>query len=276
MRVSIMKKYGEADTNLAFSDFMDFLSTWKDTSSASLDMAKRPEARSTLYNNVTMIGTWIETQFSDVSKNFDAHSRIINNVSLAMPHPGEVSTPTNWPGLSESVHARISFSDRISGVYKAATNRTLNGILQPSDLDGVGSYNVSASVISPAVNVLCVNMDSDELSPLINGSGSADNTTAVDDVFLWGDRYNRSRPSFPRYAPDYNTIVNYSMYDAIYVFGKNQKMDNYTLCELRSWSAIQCSTRFNVTSTSSKLISTISDSLHSFFLEGGGRFLGEA
>lgn len=244
---------------------MDFLSTWKDTSHASLDMAKRPEARSTLYNNVTMIGTWIETQFSDVSSNFDTHSRIINNVSLAMPHPGEAQrSQTDQPGLDKPMHERVTFADRVVGVYKAATNRTLNGILQPSDLDGVGSYNISASVVSPAVNVLCVNMDSDELSPLINGSGSGDNTTAVDDIFLWGDQYSRSRPSFPMYAPDHNTLVNYTMYDAIYILGKNQRMENYTLCELRSWSAIQCSTRFNVTSTSSKLISSFSSFLTLF------------
>lgn len=156
------------------------------------------------------------------------------------------------------MHESAPFPDKIAGVYKAATNRALNGILQPSDLDGVGSYNVSASVVSPAVNVLCVNMDSEELSPLINGSGSADNTTVVDDIFLWGDQYNRPRPSFAQYAPDYNTLANFSMYDAMYILGKNPRMDNYTLCELRSWSAIQCSTRFNVTSTSSKSICPIS------------------
>lgn len=153
------------------------------------------------------------------------------------------------------------FLTGFTGVYKAATNRTLNGILQPSDLDGVGSYNISASVVSPAVNVLCVNMDSDELRPLIhNGSDSTGNSTVVDDIFHWGEKYDRNRPSFPQYAPDYNTLVNDTMApgnnsDAIYIFGKSPQMDNYTLCELRSWPAIQCSTSFNVSGSTSMAMS---------------------
>lgn len=67
---------------------LTFMSTWRDTSNASLDMARRPQVQSMLYDNVTMVGTWIETQFSDVSASYEAHARIINNASLAMPHPG--------------------------------------------------------------------------------------------------------------------------------------------------------------------------------------------
>lgn len=42
-----------------------------------------------LYDNVTMVGTWIETQFSDVQQNSATYGRVVNNVSLAMPHPGK-------------------------------------------------------------------------------------------------------------------------------------------------------------------------------------------
>lgn len=44
-----------------------------------------------LYDNVTVLGTWIETQFSNVPESYDRWSRIVNNVSLAMPHPGMLS-----------------------------------------------------------------------------------------------------------------------------------------------------------------------------------------
>lgn len=74
----------------AFSDFLGFLSTWRDIGSSSLDQAKRPQTQSMLWNNVTMTGTWIETQYSNVSQNFETYSRIIDNVSLAMPHPGKI------------------------------------------------------------------------------------------------------------------------------------------------------------------------------------------
>lgn len=44
-----------------------------------------------LYDNVTMIGSWIEAQFSNTEDNFKTHDRVINNVSLALPHPGKVT-----------------------------------------------------------------------------------------------------------------------------------------------------------------------------------------
>lgn len=170
------------------------------------------------------------------------------------------------------------------GVYKAATNDK-NNILQPSDLDGLGSYNISASVISPAVNVLCVNMNRQELAPLVytewpnanNTDNAAEprqetghpnwkedvpvvseeewlNSTVVDDVFRWGPSYGRLPPVFQLYPIDYNMVTNISVYnynsttksDAIYILGKSPIMDDYTLCELRSWPAIQCSTQFDV------------------------------
>lgn len=170
-------------------------------------------------------------------------------------------------------------------MYKAATNRTLNGILQPSDLDGVGSYNVSASVISPAVNVLCVNMDSNELAPLVYtawpnanvtattvanqttgwsgwegdvpGPDQWSNTTVVDDIFNWGAEVGRLPPVFQMYPSDYNTVANDTgtLSDSVYVLGKKFGMNNYTLCQLHSWPAIQCSTRFNVSGTSSMAMS---------------------
>lgn len=237
------------------------MTTWRDInyngSTASRNMAERPAAQAMLYDNVTMVGSWIEAQFSNTEESFKIHERVINNVSLALPHPG---------------------------VYKAATNDK-NKILQPSDLDGIASYNISASVISPAVNVLCVNMNKEELEPLVytkwpnaniteNASepkqetgweewegdvprSSEDewlNSTVVDDIFRWGPRYLRRPPVFQMYPYHNNIITNTTVLgynntvpaDAVYLFGKSRMMDDYTLCEMRSWPAIQCSTQFDV------------------------------
>lgn len=154
-----------------------------------------------------------------------------------------------------------------AGVYKAATNDE-NNILQPSDLDGLASYNISASVISPAVNVLCVNMNREELEPLVYTAWphanitentaepkqetghehweddvpqpSEDewlNSTVVDDIFRWGPRYLRRPPVFQLYPYDNNIITNTTVQalnstapaDAVYLFGKSRMMDDYTL-----------------------------------------------
>lgn len=88
-----------------------------------------------------MVSSWIDTKYSDVAANFATHGRIVNNVTLAMPHPG---------------------------VYAAATDPN-NNILQPDELVGLGQYSVRASVVSPALNVMCVNMATEELAPLVYG-----------------------------------------------------------------------------------------------------------
>lgn len=242
---------------IAWPDILNFVSAWAYTSNASASVADRPQVESMLYDNVTVYGTWIETQFSNVSESYDKWSRIVNNVSLAMPHPG---------------------------VYTAAINESMNHILQPSDLDGTGSYNVSGSVISPAANVLCVNMAADELAPLVytawphanttstgvgnqtiaaNSTGwSAEipvlsdsewlNSTVVDDIFGWGAAYGRRPPVFEVYPADNNFYANASMPSgaSVYFLAKSRFLDNnYTVCELRSWPAIQCSTRFDVSGT---------------------------
>lgn len=141
-----------------------------------------------------MDSSWIEAQPDDMRARFETYGRVINNVTLAMPHPG---------------------------VYAAATDPA-NGILQPSELLGVGEYSVRASVASPVVNVLCANMDVGELAPLVysrwpysrRGVGAPfppdwrldvpydsdtewRNRTVVDDLFRWGPQYKRRPPVFP-------------------------------------------------------------------------------
>jgi hypothetical protein len=161
-------------------------------------LAKRPTGKHNLFDNTTMDSSWIETEHGDTEANFNTHKRIINNVTLAMPH---------------------------AGVYAAATD-PINGILQPNELLGVGEYSIRAGVVSPAVNVMCVNMNADELAPLVYtrwpnartegteipgqqigvngwdgdvpGPSPAEwlNSTVVDSLFRWGEKYGRRPPVF--------------------------------------------------------------------------------
>lgn len=133
-----------------------------------------------------------------------------------------------------------------AGVFAAARD-SRNGILQPEDLAGVGEYNLQAAVISPTLNVLCVNMNYTELAPLIyvewpnaiyniSDDGTRQkqawlgweystseafrenpflNSTVVDDIFQWGPSYGltgRYPPVFPMVrllvSPIYN-LTNY-------------------------------------------------------------------
>lgn len=114
-----------------------------------------------------------------------------------------------------------------AGIFGAA-REVKNGIMQPSEMAGLGEYMIRASVPSPAMNVLCVNMNADELTPLvytewpyadttnatavIPGQKMAKlgwdasvpkyresewlNQTVVDDIFNWGQEYNRRSPVF--------------------------------------------------------------------------------
>lgn len=63
-----------------------------------------------LYDNTTVTGTWVATNQSNVTMAFGKYNRIINNVTMSMPH---------------------------AGVFSAAHDPK-NGILQPEDLAGLG------------------------------------------------------------------------------------------------------------------------------------------
>ncbi|CAJ2503111.1 Uu.00g105050.m01.CDS01 [Anthostomella pinea] len=244
----------------SYHNLIAFMTEWEaihsNGNSTMDEISKRPTGKHSLFDNTTLESSWIEAEYSDPAANFAAHDRVINNVTLAMPHPG---------------------------VYAAATD-SKNGILQPNDLNGVGEYSILASVVSPTVNVMCVNMNADELAPLVYTTwpdarnddteipgqqrGADDwyedvpvvadtewlNGTAVDDVFRWGEKYGRRPPVFQLYPIDYNMIANATVYmgDAIYLLSKanTTATDDYSLCELRSWVTPKCSTHFDISGIS--------------------------
>ncbi|OTB01421.1 hypothetical protein M426DRAFT_25589 [Hypoxylon sp. CI-4A] len=242
----------------SYHNLFTFMGEWQaihSNKTSTMDtLSSRPVGKHNLYDNTTMVSSWIETGPGNPQAAFAIHSRVINNVTLAMPHPG---------------------------IYTAATDPK-NEILQPEDLAGVGEYSIHASVVSPAVNVLCANMAADELAPLVytrwpdartedtdypsQKIGVEDwfndvppptenqwlNRTAADDVFRWGPKYQRRPPVFQLYPIDYNMITNTSVAesDAIYILAKSGNVDDYTLCEMRSWVTPKCSTQFDLSGIS--------------------------
>ncbi|KAI2625094.1 hypothetical protein GGR54DRAFT_629506 [Hypoxylon sp. NC1633] len=242
----------------SYRNLMTFMNEWHDIHNSGIPtvdyLGGRPVGKHNLFDNTTMVSSWIETEFSDPQSSFTEHSRIINNVTLAMPH---------------------------AGVYSAATDPH-NDILQPDDLAGVGEYSIRASVVSPVVNVMCVNMGRDELAPLVytrwpnartertevpdQRIGVDDwfndvppptdnewlNKTAADDVFRWGRAYKRRPPVFPMYPINYNMITNTTVAnsDSVYTLAKSGDIDDFTVCQLRSWVTPKCSTEFDVSGIS--------------------------
>ncbi|KAI8667488.1 hypothetical protein NCS56_00885000 [Fusarium sp. Ph1] len=245
----------------SYRNLLSFMGTWtninQNSTSVGNDLSKRPTGTTLLFDNTTMMSTWIEREHSNVTAQYEETGRIINNVTLALPHPG---------------------------VYGAAT-LPKNGILQPDDLAGVGEYAVRAGVVSPSVNVLCVEADKKDLAPLVytewpnalvnrtdvgdqvtgwdgwagevpqptkkGGKPEYLNRTVLDDIFKWGPKYERRPPVFQLYPYDYNLLSNGTVFeaDAIYMLGKSAGNKNYTLCQLRSWVSPNCSTQFNISGT---------------------------
>ena len=144
-----------------------------------------------LYDNTTVLGSWIDIHdFSETSSRFN---RRTHNVTLAMPH---------------------------AGVFSAALD-PINSkhILRPQDLGGLGGYVITASVPSPAVNVICAGLTEQELKPFVftmwdHGGNTYDNAlggsnhSAVDDVFDFGETSGRKLPTFEQTPIAYNTILN--------------------------------------------------------------------
>lgn len=86
---------------------MQYLKGWTNYTSlgnSSSDLQERPKPVALMYDNTTIEGSWINMQ--DMPKLSTTHGRIINNVSMAMPH---------------------------TGVF-AATRDPINNIMQPQDL----------------------------------------------------------------------------------------------------------------------------------------------
>ncbi|KAI9838452.1 MAG: hypothetical protein M1837_002474 [Sclerophora amabilis] len=224
----------------AYHNYILFLSAWANRKSDSADLKYRQNAIGSLYDNTTVEGSWIEVQ--NMTENSATHKRMINNVTMAMPHAGVL----------------------------AAAQHPRNHILQPDDLEGLGEFSVTASVASPAVNVLCASMTEKELRPFIvkktpvPGISEDDwlSETSVDDVFGFGEKYQRRHPFFPALPADYQTILNVTMPfgDSIYLLAKSVQTDPpYVLCSMSSFLTPRCSTKFQSSMSGGALSSHCED-----------------
>lgn len=131
---------------MGFSYLSSFLRDWAESVAAgnvteSVNSFKgRPLPVAVLYDNTTINGQWITPSQENITTDSSSHRRLVENVTMAMPH---------------------------AGIFKAVRDPT-NHILQPDDLQGAGEYVVQASLPAPIVNILCVGLSAEEMSPMVS------------------------------------------------------------------------------------------------------------
>jgi hypothetical protein len=180
---------------------------WADRGGAS-SFTSWPSGAAWFNNETTVIAPWVGKEIDHIAAYMTDLDTgvIVNNMSLAFPH---------------------------TGVARAA-KLPKNKIVQPEDLDGVGRYNVNASVASPLLHPLCATVSEEHLAPIIFETRNATQEplnhttwpnqlqfseshpspflagTALDDIFEWGEKYgdNLWPPVFMKYPQAFNTMVN--------------------------------------------------------------------
>ena len=72
------------------------------------------------------------------------------------------------------------------------------------------------------------------------------NTTVVDDLFGFGQKYGRRPPVFPKIPEPYNTVLNISSMetDSLYVLATSAH-SSYMLCSMRAYLSPNCSTEYH-------------------------------
>lgn len=151
---------------------------------------------------------------------------------------------------------------------------------------GLGEYFIRASVPSPVLNVLCAAMSEEELKPIVynlwpshNKTTAPEatqwpkpdiprvsetewlNKTVVDEVFGFGQKYNRRHPVFPKLPLPYNTILNRTMgvyVDSIYLLAASAS-STYMLCSIRGTQTPNCSTEYHASTSGGSLTSRCDD-----------------
>jgi hypothetical protein len=263
---------------MAYHNYFQYLQTWTEVvnngsqNQWSTDLSSRPAGFALLNDNTTITAPWVEKNNTNATALFEKYGVIVNNVSLAMPHPGVISAAID----------------------------PINKIMQPAELDNLGVYNIKASVPSPVIHVLCATMNQTQLEPFIYAlwPNHSDLTTAIwpaqlsnsetyqnnpylnhtvfHDIFKWGTKYDEYGwpPIFKELPADYNTMVNDTGTgmawgrDSIYILGKGGEVDsagsptggqNYALCQLKVSQTPNCSTSYNASSSGGKLVALCED-----------------
>ncbi|QIW99899.1 hypothetical protein AMS68_005417 [Peltaster fructicola] len=242
----------------------EYLAMWNTTLPG-----QRPNGTASIFGNTIVTAPWVYA--TDMAAARDKTGYVINNVSLAIPHAGIV----------------------------AASKDPVNNILQPSDLDGLGAYEVRAGVPSPVINVMCVTLSRTDLKPFVyelydNASLPVNmtiwpqqmpsvnkylNGTKLDSIFQWGPSFGEMAipPIFPRLPREYNTVMNFTGIggiawgrDSNYMLAKagpadiNNETDfgndqDYALCQMKISQTANCSTWFTAASSGNTLIAHCED-----------------
>ena len=245
----------------AYHNYQIYLDGWAHRVASgnvsSVEYAERPPPVGMMFENTTVRGEWITPSNENITA--DSTSRLIQNVTMAMPH---------------------------ANVFHAARDR-INDIMQPEDLNqGNGRYTIRASVPAPAVNILCAGVTEDDVESLIyvnwptnNGTFNAStwtsqapsdmiqlpaypNATAIDDLFGFGPEMGEARqraPIFPKLPLQYNTLVNgtgvwpsHSVY-LLAASAPNLKTSPYLFCSLKAMQYPGCTTRYQASISGGQL-----------------------
>ncbi|KAE9980742.1 hypothetical protein EG328_012087 [Venturia inaequalis] len=219
-------------------------------------------------------GSWVQDiDMIDVSKKFDG--RIVNNVTLAIPHPG---------------------------ISKAASDKS-NLIAQPNEFEGgVGRYQIRAQIPSPYLNIICTNAKRSDLEGLVHEDqieGQLNNSdllipdkdpqfvidfdwekyttvkSPLDNIFNWNNSNNK-RPIFYRYPPANQTVrtigsLEYDSFgrNSVYLLSapgdlsKDNSTQEYTLCSIQAGLLVNCFTELSVAGNSSVMTAHCDDSSNS-------------
>jgi hypothetical protein len=101
----------------SYYNYQRYISDWSTiskNSNGSIDPAIRPKGFAMIYENTTVTAPWIELENSNVTKNWEQHQRIINNVTLALPHSGVPGAA--WDSVNNILQPEVSEQRRISSI----------------------------------------------------------------------------------------------------------------------------------------------------------------
>lgn len=152
----------------------------------------------------------------------------------------------------------------------------------------MGEYSIRASVPSPYVNVLCVNVSADELRPILyekwsaaiskplNSSEWPNNhnfteaprklNNALDDIFGFSDV--RPPPVFAKLPLAFNTILNFSipgLWDSLYLLATSGEIkSSHMLCSIRGSLTPNCSTYYHASMGGGNLTTNCEDLTDAF------------
>ncbi|CAG8983046.1 hypothetical protein HYALB_00006074 [Hymenoscyphus albidus] len=238
-------------SGLALQDLNNYMKEWAGRAKDNKNTtdSDRPVATSSIFTDTRTSGRWVEKSTPNISANFDTYGRVVNNVTLSMPHPVVYYS------------VRKEFPKAKKG-------------------SGLGEYTMKASVLSPTSNTMCVNMNRSEAAPLVylewpgphitpgvarrgwdkdlygNHTNYKSNITAthVGSIFKWGSKYDRQPPIFPQWPIDFNSVININIPhgDSIYILIKSPNTTDYTICQMQGYLSPDCSTKHvqNVGATS--------------------------